>query len=175
MRVIAASNRNLEQAVAEGKFREDLYYRLNVFPITVPPLRIRRGDVPLLIWSFVEEFSKKMGRSIERIRPAQLEALEAYEWPGNIRELRNVIERAMILCSGHTLEIALPLPSVSGSDRNLTFDEAQRRHLVAVLERAGWRVRGALGAAERLALKPTTLETKMRKLGIQRPAEPGPS
>jgi len=175
VRVIAASNRNLEQAVADGEFREDLYYRLNVFPITVPPLRERRGDVPLLVWSFVEEFSKTMGKTIDRIPPNALAALEAYGWPGNIRELRNVVERAMILCSGHTLEVALPSPSVSGFATELTFDEAQRQHIVAVLKSTGWRVRGALGAAERLALRPTTLETKMRKLGIRRPQSEGPN
>ena len=169
VRVIAATNRNLEEAVREGNFREDLYYRLNVFPITMPPLRERAGDVRLLVWAFVEELAQKMGKSVDTISRDKLAALEAYPWPGNVRELRNVIERAMILSSGNTL--AVDLPSASGTDlgQDLTFEAAQRRVVSAALERAGWRIRGEGGAAEALALKPTTLETKMRKLGIRRP------
>ena len=173
VRVLAATNRDLEQAVREGKFREDLFYRLNVFPGTMPPLRQRRGDVKLLVWAFVEELAKKMGKSVDTIPRKSLAALEAYPWPGNVRELRNAIERAMILSTGSTLEVDLPSSSSSssaaGAGEGLTFEDAQRRHIEAALERAGWRIRGEGGAAEALELKPTTLETKMRKLGIRRP------
>jgi len=171
-RVIAATNRDLEAEVREGNFREDLYYRLDVFPITLPPLRERRGDVKLLVWAFVEELAKKMGKSIDRIHAKTLAALEAYPWPGNVRELRNVIERALILSTGSTLAVDLPSAAIAAADSGdvQTLEEVQRRHLERTLERAGWRVRGEDGAAELLALKPTTLEAKMRKLGIRRPA-----
>ena len=169
VRVIAATNRDLAKAVAEGRFREDLYYRLNVFPITVPPLRERREDVPLLVWAFVEEFSKAMGKSVEAITKSSLLGLQQHQWPGNVRELRNTIERAMILASGPTLKIHLPGAVATPVARGLaTLAEAEREHIQRVLESTGGRIRGAGGAAEILGLKPTTLESRMAKLGLSR-------
>ncbi len=183
-RIIAASNRDLEQMVKAGRFREDLFYRLNVFPIWLPPLRDRTDDIPLLVWAFVKEFGRTLGKSIDTIPRATMDALKQYAWPGNIRELRNVIERAMIVSDGRTLEIELPFlaggrppmpaasaarpePAEPASD-GLTLAESQRRHILAVLERTGWRVSGKNGAAALLGLKPTTLESRMAKLGIKR-------
>ncbi len=169
VRVIAATNRDLAKAVAEGRFREDLYYRLNVFPITVPALRERREDIPLLIWTFVEEFSKAMGKTVETIAKSSLQALHQYQWPGNVRELRNVIERAMILTSGPTLKIDLPgVITAAASPRLVTLAEAEREHIQRVLQFTQGRIRGAGGAAEILGLKPTTLESRMARLGLRR-------
>ena len=169
VRVIAATNRDLVKAVAEGRFREDLYYRLNVFPITAPPLRERLEDVPLLVWAFVEEFSKAMGKPVEAITKSSLLGLQRYQWPGNVRELRNTIERAMILASGPTLRIDLPGVVATPVTRGLaTLAEAEREHIQRVLEFTGGRIRGASGAAEILGLKPTTLESRMAKLGLCR-------
>jgi PAS domain S-box-containing protein len=180
VRIMAATNRDLEKMVKEGRFREDLYYRLNVFPIRLPPLRERADDIPLLTWSFVREFSRAMGRKIDSIPRATMEALKRYAWPGNIRELRNVIERAVIVTQGPVLTVELP--SVAGetiqppavpecaethSDES-TLDEIQRSHILAILKRTGWRVSGKNGAAAILGLKPTTLEFRMAKLGIKR-------
>jgi transcriptional regulator with GAF, ATPase, and Fis domain len=167
VRVIAATNRNLAQAVSEGRFREDLFYRLDVFPIGLPPLRERPEDIPLLSWTFVKEFSNSMGKPIEKIASDSMNALMAYSWPGNIRELRNVIERAMILAHGPVLQIKLghrPLQVDKSTD--VTLDQAERAHIIRTLERCGWRIRGAKGAAEQLDIKPTTLESRMKKLGI---------
>ncbi|WP_375293171.1 sigma 54-interacting transcriptional regulator [Bradyrhizobium sp. sGM-13] len=168
-RIIAATNRQLARAVSEGKFREDLYYRLEVFPIEVPPLRERREDIPLLAWTFVKEFSNSMGKPIEDIAEDSMAALRDYPWPGNIRELRNVIERAMILARGPTLHIKLGhttlRPQAAGSTTG-TLEAAERTHILQVLEQCGWRIRGSNGAAELLDVKPTTLESRMKKLGI---------
>jgi transcriptional regulator with GAF, ATPase, and Fis domain len=174
-RVIAATNRNLSGAVSAGQFREDLYYRLNVFPIVVPPLRERPEDIGLLAWTFVQEFSESMGKPIERISADSMAQLQTYRWPGNIRELRNIIERAMILARTPVLEITLdrtalsaaPSLPVSAAD-SVTLQQSQRAHILQVLEQTGWRVRGPGGAAERLGIKPTTLESRMQKLGIKR-------
>jgi len=169
VRVIAATNRNLEQAVGQGKFREDLFYRLDVFPIEVPPLRERREDIPLLLWTFVKEFSNSMGKQIEKVASESMAVLMAYSWPGNIRELRNVIERAMILAHGPVLQIKLghrPLQNDPGTRSDGTLEEAERGHIVRALERCNGRIRGAGGAAEQLGIKPTTLESRMKKLGI---------
>jgi formate hydrogenlyase transcriptional activator len=179
VRVLAATNRDLESAVKVGKFREDLYYRLNVFPIRLPPLRERREDIALLVWAFVREFGRTMGKAIESIPRLTMEALTKYEWPGNIRELRNVIERALIISNGPVLHIELRCrgtePVVAAESQ--TMEGVERRHMVAVLERTGWRVSGPHGAAEILGLKPTTLESRMKKLGIRREklqtADPG--
>jgi PAS domain S-box-containing protein len=169
VRVIAATNRDLAGAVAAGRFREDLYYRLNVFPITAPPLRERREDVPLLVWAFVKEFSKAMGKPIEAVAKASLRALQAYDWPGNVRELRNTIERAMILASGPTLRIDPPGVVSAPVSRGLaTLAEIEREYIQRVLESTHWRIRGAGGAAEILGLPPTTLESRMAKLGLRR-------
>jgi PAS domain S-box-containing protein len=168
VRVLAATNQDLEKAVQEGNFRKDLYYRLNVFPIEVPPLRQRKEDIPLLVWTFVKEFSKKMGKRIESIPREAMEALQNYSWPGNVRELRNVIERAMILTKGTKLNIEMPKVSDANISRNKSLEDVERGHIVEVLEAANWRIRGKNGAAEILGLKPTTLEAKMHKLGVRR-------
>jgi PAS domain S-box-containing protein len=169
VRVIAATNRDLARAVAEGRFREDLYYRLNVFPITAPPLRERREDIPLLVWTFVEEFSKAMGKPIQAIAKASLRALQQYPWPGNVRELRNTVERAMILASGPNLGIDPPgVVAIPVSPHLATLAEVEREHIQRVLESTDGRIRGAGGAAEILGLPPTTLESRMAKLGLRR-------
>ncbi len=171
-RVIAATNRNLEKAVEEGRFRPDLYYRINIFPIRIPPLRERREDIPLLVRRFAMAYSTKMGKTVETIPKATMDALVAYPWPGNVRELRNVIERAVILSQGSRLELGdwLPKPSITSSgSKVLSLDEHERQHIVDVLEMTAWRVSGDNGAAELLGLKPTTLEARMQKLGITRP------
>jgi len=168
VRVIAATNKDLAEAVRQGDFREDLYYRLNVFPIAVPPLRERKEDIPPLVWLFVKEFCKKMGKKIETIPQKEMKALQKYSWPGNIRELRNVIERAMIMSRETALRIELPSSSVSAAYRGTTLEEVEKNHIIEVLTRTGWRVRGNGGAAEILGLKQTTLEARLRKLGIER-------
>jgi formate hydrogenlyase transcriptional activator len=168
-RIIAATHRNLEQRVADGTFRDDLYYRLNVFPIRVPPLRERTEDVPLLVWRFIEEFSKAFGKRIESVDRDNLAALQQYSWPGNIRELRNLVERAMITATTKRLAITLPQSSGPPPKRSPKLIEVEKDHIRAVLETTGWRIRGAGGAADRLGLKPTTLETRMAKLGLKRP------
>jgi formate hydrogenlyase transcriptional activator len=168
-RIIAATHRNLEQRVAEGTFREDLFYRLNVFPIQVPPLRDRSEDIPLLVWRFVEEFSKAFGKRIDAIDRDTLAALQQYSWPGNIRELRNVVERAMIVATARRLTISLPHSSTPAVRRSQRLLDVEKEHIRGVLESTGWRIRGAGAAAERLGLKPTTLETRMAKLGLKRP------
>ena len=169
-RIIAATHRNLEQRVAEGQFREDLYYRLNVFPIQVPPLRDRVEDIPPLVWRFVEQFSRMFGKPIETMPTENLAALKRYAWPGNIRELRNVVERAMIVAAGPRLTVPVPAGAAAASAQSEVLEDVERDHIQRTLEKAGWRVRGASGAAERLKLKPSTLETRMAKLGIKRPA-----
>ncbi len=169
-RVVAATHRNLEQRIAEGTFREDLFYRLNVFPIRVPPLRERTEDIPLLIWRFVSEFGKAFGKRIDTITRENLAALQRYAWPGNIRELRNIVERAMIVATGPRLTIPVPTSSASVSGRHSEkLTDVERLHIQSVLETTRWRVRGAGGAADRLGLPPTTLETRMAKLGLTRP------
>jgi transcriptional regulator with GAF, ATPase, and Fis domain len=168
-RIIAATHRNLEQRIADGAFREDLYYRLNVFPIHVPPLRERAEDIPLLVWRFVEEFSKAFGKRIDSIDKDSLAALQNYAWPGNIRELRNVVERAMIVATTRRLTIALPQASPAATKRSPKLIDVEKDHIRTVLESTGWRIRGAGGAADRLGMKPTTLETRMAKLGLRRP------
>jgi transcriptional regulator with GAF, ATPase, and Fis domain len=171
-RIIAATHRNLVARIAQGTFREDLYYRLNVFPIQVPPLRERGRDITLLVWRFVEEFSKRFGKNIEFISSENLAALERYSWPGNIRELRNVVERAVIVATGPQLTIPVPTaksPSGSTSTQSEKLVDVQTQHIRSVLESTGWRIRGVGGAADRLGLRPTTLETRMSKLGLRRP------
>jgi DNA-binding NtrC family response regulator len=172
VRIVAATHRKLEERIAEGTFREDLFYRLNVFPIQVPPLRERAEDIPSLVWLFVDEFCRSFGKRIDAIPQRDMDALQRYGWPGNIRELRNVIERAMIVATGIRLTIALPTRSdVIGSTarRSLKLVDVEKDHVRTVLEGTGWRIRGAGGAAEVLGLQPTTLETRMLKLGLHRP------
>ena len=171
VRVIAATHRNLEKRIADDAFRQDLYYRLNVFPIDVPPLRERIEDIPMLVWRFVDEFSKSFGKRIDSISRENMETLQRYPWPGNIRELRNVVERAMIVAVGHNLTIAIPAQPPSSLRRSVKLVDVEREHVLSVVEGCGWRIRGVDGAAERLGLRPTTLETRMAKLGIKRPAQ----
>jgi len=136
----------------------------------IPPLSERIQDIPLLVWAFVKEFQKKMGKDIERIPSEAMAALQAYSWPGNVRELKNVIEHAMIVSSGSTLQVRPPALDVAGrSEEARDLQEVERRHILRVLKETGWRVAGKRGAAEILGLKPTTLESRMKKLGVHRP------
>jgi DNA-binding NtrC family response regulator len=168
VRIISATNRDLAGFVSEGGFREDLYYRLNVFQISVPPLRERREDILPLVWSFVQEFCKRMGKRIESIPQKVVEALQAYPWPGNVRELRNITERAMIITTGPVLHLDVPKIAQSGAGQSGTLEEIEKRHIIEALNTTGWRVSGKDGAAEILGINPKTLESKMQKLGIQR-------
>jgi transcriptional regulator with GAF, ATPase, and Fis domain len=169
VRIIAATHRNLEKRVAEQAFREDLFYRLNVFPIRVQPLRDRIEDIAQLVWQFVDEYSKALGKHVDVISPETMADLSRYSWPGNIRELRNVVERAMILASGPRLSIALPITSAAAVECSSKLADVQKAHIRKVLESVGWRIRGSGGAADRLGMRPTTLETRMAKLGLARP------
>ena len=170
VRVIAATNRDLAALVAHGKFREDLYYRLNVFPIAVPPLRERGEDIPLLVWTFAKQFGQALGKPVERIPQATMDALRAYPWPGNIRELRNVLERAVILSDSSTLQVPVGAAALPGAVvPPPTLAATERTQILAALEQTGWRIRGPAGAAALLGLKPTTLESRIQKLGLQRP------
>src|SRR4029079_7599303 len=155
IRIIAATNCNLEDAVRDKTFREDLYYRLNVFPVVVPPLRERVEDIPALAWTFVEEFAASFGKPIESISEESLRDLQRYAWPGNVRELRTVIERAVILATGPQLVVAAPrLDDRRLPPNAMTLTELEVSHIRAVLTSTNWRVRGSGGAAERLGLKP---------------------
>ncbi len=173
VRVIAATNRDLQKAMREDKFRPDLYYRLAVFPVEIPPLRMRRDDIPLLIWHFVAEKLVRLGKNVEEIPPAAMEWLMAYDWPGNVRELENFVQRAMILSPGPILVVeeilgqhAQPRVAQAGSE---IMEDIDRRHILRILDECKWRVKGAGGAADRLGLKPSTLYSRMKKLGIERP------
>ncbi|HXE79272.1 MAG TPA: sigma 54-interacting transcriptional regulator [Vicinamibacterales bacterium] len=192
-RLIAATNRDLAALVEEQKFREDLFYRLNVFPIQVPPLRERREDIPMLVRHFAQQFARRMNKRIEVIPSETMAALTAYDWPGNIRELQNLIERAVILSTGSALDVPTnalngrrpsasaersgssghAAPTANGSGHapgaGETLMDAERRHILAALESSGWVVGGPNGAAARLGLKRSTLQFRMRKLGIERP------
>jgi len=166
VRIIAATNRNLEAAMKQGKFREDLYYRLAVFPIHIPPLRERLEDIPPLVEFFVHEFGEKMGKRIRKIPRKSIEALQRYSWPGNVRELRNVIERAVIVSSEDTLRVELPQLHNGKNSGIVTLAEAERRHILKILETTGWRIKGPQGAAILLGLKPSSLYSTMARLGI---------
>jgi transcriptional regulator with GAF, ATPase, and Fis domain len=168
-RIVAATHRDLEVAITEGRFREDLFYRLNVFPIHVPPLRDRLEDVPLLVARFVEDYSKTFGKRVDAIAKDSMVALQRYKWPGNVRELRNVVERAVIVSNGPKLAVALPRPRKSEPLSSTRLADVERAHVRSVLESAGWKIRGPGGAAEALGLKPSTLEGRMARLAIRRP------
>jgi formate hydrogenlyase transcriptional activator len=202
VRVIAATNRDLGAAIGEGKFRSDLFYRLNVFPLRVPALRERAADVPLLAKFFVQRFAQKLNRPIKQISDDALAKLSAYPWPGNIRELQNVIERAVVLAQGPVLTLApdfgpvslvgaevtkpaskadsrgaapagnqhLAPPAPASAAGNNSLEDVERRHIEAVLAQAGWMIEGARGAAKALGMNPSTLRSRMQKLGIKRPA-----
>jgi len=182
VRVIAATNRNLEEAVRQGTFRSDLYYRLRIFPITLPPLRERRDDIPVLVRHFVKQLSQKFGKSVEAVSQEVMTTLKNYPWPGNIRELRNVIERAVIITKGPKLRITDSLEAASASlhrgDAALfpvptqsfeTLEKSEYDLILRTLKNVHWKVEGPGGAAEILDIHPSTLRTRMRKLGIERP------
>ena len=176
-RVIAATNRNLKQSASNGEFREDLFYRLNVFPVVLPPLRQRIEDIPLLTQAFTERLSKRLGKAIDSIPHDVIDAFQSYHWPGNIRELQNVIERAVILARGRVLHVDEPLDAVATETAPLahaksTLEEVERRHITRTLEEADWKISGEGGAAEVLGLNPSTLRARMRKLGITRSDKP---
>jgi transcriptional regulator with GAF, ATPase, and Fis domain len=171
VRIISATNRNLDVAVQEGRFREDLFYRLNVFPVTLPPLRERQDDIAPLARYFAIKYGKRLGKEIEQMPHKVLDALKAHPWPGNIRELENVIERAIITSQGPQLELgdALPQRSVRAQGKELlTLEEMERNHITAVLKSTDWQVSGRGGAAELLGMKPTTLDSRIKKLGIKK-------
>ncbi len=172
VRVIAATNRDLERAVERGEFRADLFYRLNVFPLRVPPLRERSEDIPLLVSFLLRRYGAKLGKQFQAIAEEALQALTRYSWPGNVRELENVIERAAIVSQGDHLDLSewLTQPAAATRSRGaLTLDEVQRLHIIEVLEHTGWRVSGPNGAARILGMEPSTLTSRMSKLGIKRP------
>jgi transcriptional regulator with GAF, ATPase, and Fis domain len=173
VRVIAATNRNLQLAIERKEFREDLFYRLNVFPITCPPLRDRKEDIPLLVKHFLQKFEGKMVKKITTVPDRVMDALCAYHWPGNIRELENLIERAMILSPGNELSYGEWLPAVKNAGGNnhaplQKLEEVEKNHITEVLKKLNWKVSGDNGAAKFLGLNPTTLEARMKKLGIKR-------
>jgi chemotaxis protein methyltransferase CheR len=187
VRILAATNRNLEQEVQAGRFREDLWHRLYVFLITIPPLRERPEDIPLLVSSFVKTISQRLGKKVTGIPQKTMDALQAYSWPGNIRELQNVLERAIILSPDGRLRLTEPLVSIHASaeknDRTpfsqlkdlqavaqqSSLEEVEREYILQILEKTYWRVHGPQGAAKILGLNPSTLRARMRKLRIQRP------
>jgi formate hydrogenlyase transcriptional activator len=170
VRLVAATNRNLAEMVKRGEFRSDLYYRLNVFPLTLPPLRARREDIPALVTHFVEILGRRLGRQIEHIPRETMSALSSYHWPGNIRELQNLIERAVILSDDGVLPNPLPTRSDEGIwSVPTTLKDSERALILQTLQAAGWVVGGGTGAAARLGVKRTTLLSRMSKLGIFRP------
>jgi transcriptional regulator with GAF, ATPase, and Fis domain len=173
VRLIVATHRELELEVSRERFRADLYYRLNVLPIRIPPLRERPEDIEPLTEHFVSHFGRRMGKKFRGISQGSLARLQRYEWPGNIRELQNVIERACVLAKGEVVDV--PDPALGARQRPawhpVTLEEAEQAHIGRTLERTGWRIEGAGGAAELLGLRPSTLRSRIRKLGIRRPVE----
>jgi transcriptional regulator with GAF, ATPase, and Fis domain len=182
VRLVAATNRDLEHEVSEGRFRSDLFYRLNVFPIRLPPLRERAGDIPVLVDHFLATFQRKMGKSLKRVDEKSMDQLQRYAWPGNIRELQNVLERACVLATGpvvsigETLRAGPPMTPANGSPvvatPLLTLEDSERAHIRRALAAAGGRVHGPLGAAELLGINPSTLRSRMQKLGISTKGAP---
>ena len=174
VRLVAATHRDLERMMAEKQFRSDLYYRLNVFPISIPPLRERPADIPLLVRHFVQHFARRMGKTIETIPSETMQALTRYSWPGNIRELQNLMERALILSPGPVLQFRLrdlnigTLPALDGR-KHQTLEQAERAYILATLKDAEWVLSGPRGAATRLGMNRSTLQFRMKKLGIVRP------
>lgn len=173
VRIIAASNRNLEEEIACGRFREDLFYRLNVFPITIPPLRQRAEDIPLLVKHFIAKFNKKIGKRIESVSKETMNAFQDYGWPGNVRELESVIERAVITSQGTALQVldkfdTFRKPGEVAGQEVKALVELEHDHILQVLKQTGWRIEGKQGAALLLGLNPSTLRARMRKYGISR-------
>ncbi|MGI9543739.1 MAG: sigma-54 interaction domain-containing protein [Cyclobacteriaceae bacterium] len=172
LRVIAATNRLLEKAIKKGTFREDLYYRLNVFPLELPPLRGRKEDIPLLVRHFLLKYGARFGKSIDVVSEKSMKALNEYSWPGNVRELENIIERAVITSPGKRLDLGDSLPKNNGNikdDKIVALAENEKRHILKALEATNWRVSGNKGAAKLLSINRTTLEARMKKLDIKRP------
>lgn len=176
VRLVAATNRDLAEMISQGRFRSDLYYRLNIFPILLPPLRERADDIPRLVRHFTQAYARRMGRRIERVPSSVMDALVRYPWPGNVRELQNVIERAVILSKGPTLEVpAADLQSASASPTtrtaaaSVTLADAEREHILRALRETNWVLGGPKGAAARLGMKRSTLHEKIKRLGISRP------
>ena len=175
VRLVAATNRDLAAMVADGRFRSDLYYRLNVFPLVLPPLRERHDDIPPLVRHFTQRFGRRMGRRIETIPSAVMEALVRYPWPGNIRELQNIVERAVILSPGSSLRVPLgdlqppATAAAAPTAAAVTLADAEREHILGALRETGWVVGGPKGAAARLGMKRSTLQWKIKKFGISRP------
>jgi formate hydrogenlyase transcriptional activator len=172
VRLVAATNRDLARAVEERQFRSDLYYRLNVFPIRLPPLRERTGDIPLLVRFFVQKFARRMGKNIEFIPAEVIREFEQWHWPGNIRELENFIERSVILTPGNVFFAPMAELRVSSPDRNTssgsTLEDVEREYILRTLRESGGVIAGVRGAAVRLGMKRTTLQSRMQKLGITR-------
>jgi transcriptional regulator with GAF, ATPase, and Fis domain len=173
VRIIAASNRNLEEEIKSGRFREDLFYRLNVFPITIPPLRQRKEDIPLLVNHFIAKFNKKIGRKIDAVSKETMNALQEYHWPGNVRELESVIERAVITSQGAALQVldrfdTFPKTGENSGEEVKGLADLEQDHILQVLQKTGWRIEGKNGAAVLLDLNPSTLRARMRKYGIRR-------
>jgi formate hydrogenlyase transcriptional activator len=176
VRIIATTNRDLAEEVRKGRFREDLYYRLNVFPITVPPLRQRKDDIPAMVQSFMERYSRKLGKQITSIQKETMKVLQDYPWPGNVRELESIIERAVILCPGPVLQLTdkLEISSSSLSSTVRTLEETERNQILKILSETQWRIEGKDGAAAILGLHPSTLRARTHKLGIVRPGTQEP-
>jgi transcriptional regulator with GAF, ATPase, and Fis domain len=171
VRILAATNRDLEREIAEGRFRDDLFYRLAAFPIRLPPLRERREDIPLIVWQLIGRRQAELGRRIEHVPAAVMRALEDYPWPGNIRELANVIERGLILSSGAALRVDASFGLARRPPRTAErLDDVERHHISRVLERCRWRINGPGNAAEQLGIHPNTLRSRMKRLGVARPA-----
>jgi formate hydrogenlyase transcriptional activator len=173
VRVIASTSRDLKNEIPKGRFREDLYYRLNVFPISMPPLRMRVGDIPKLVHHFVEKHSRKMGKKFETMTKAAMQALQQYHWPGNVRELEHVIERAVIISTGPVLNLADRLENRSAESESREeppqeIAAIEREHILRVLHKANWKINGEGGAASLLGLHPSTLRFRIKKLGIRR-------
>jgi len=171
VRIVATTNRNLEEEVRQGRFRQDLFYRLNVFPITVPPLRQRKDDIPLMVQAFMERYSRKMGKQITNIPKETMKALQDYPWPGNVRELESIIERAVILCPGPVLHLAdkLEISSPAISSVMRTLEDTERSQILKILTETKWRIEGRDGAAAILGIHPSTLRARLHKLEIARP------
>ena len=171
VRILAATNRILKDEVQKGTFREDLWYRLNVFPLTVPPLRQRKEDIPLMVEHFTNTFSRKIGKTISSISSVTLKKLKEYSWPGNVRELANVIERAVVNANGPVLHIMDHFEEIRSDKVNelvQTLEQVEKEYIVKVLDSTGWKVEGPSGAARVLGLNPSTLRTRMLKFGIQK-------
>jgi len=181
VRIIASTNRDLENEIENGRFRKDLFYRLNVFPLSIPPLRQRREDIPLLVKFYADRFCRRYGKGIKKIPKRTMKALEEYAWPGNVRELMNVIERAVIVNNGPVLQVSERLdtrpvepvqarkPMGVDMPEQKGLAEIQREHILRTLQKTGWRIEGRTGAAQLLGINPSTLRARMRKLGIKRP------